>query len=86
MSNKSEAVKKWRKNTKSKLLEGMGGKCEICNYSKCNSSLEFHHIDPTQKDFSLGSARASIVKIESLIKEVEKCVSTYLKIKLQRNK
>ena len=46
-------LKEWRKNTKQKLIEGFGGKCQICDYNKSNSALEFHHINPAEKDFSI---------------------------------
>ena len=26
-----------------KMVELLGGKCSLCNYSKCINSLEFHH-------------------------------------------
>jgi len=74
MSNRSEAVKKWRKATKSRLLNGMGGKCFACGYNKCETALDFHHINPSEKDFALGAARASIKNWLSLVEEVEKCV------------
>ena len=73
MSKSSDAVKRWRENTKARLVEGMGGKCVICGYSKCNAALEFHHIDPTQKEFGLGAARGSIVNWTKLVEEVKKC-------------
>ena len=53
MSKSSEAVKKWRRNTKLKLITCMGSKCQICGYNKSQNALEFHHIDPEEKDFSL---------------------------------
>jgi hypothetical protein len=28
-----------------------------CDYSKCPASLEFHHTDPTRKDFEISKAR-----------------------------
>ena len=74
MSNKSEAVKRWRKNTKHRLLQAMGAKCVVCSYDKCDAVLDFHHLDPTQKDFSLGAARASIKNWKFLVEEVKKCV------------
>lgn len=74
MSKSSDAVKRWRWNTKTRLVEGMGGKCVICNYSKCNAALEFHHIDPTQKEFGIGAARGSIINWNKLVEEVKKCV------------
>jgi 5-methylcytosine-specific restriction endonuclease McrA len=74
MSKKSDAVKKWRKNTKHRLLQAMGGKCVICQYDKCETALEFHHLDPKEKDFGLGAARASIKNWNYLVEEVKKCV------------
>ena len=28
----------------------MGGKCSVCKYDKCIDAIEFHHIDPKEKD------------------------------------
>ena len=74
MSPKSDAVKRWRRNTKHRLLQAMGGKCIICGYDKCDAVLDFHHLDPSKKDFALGSARASIKNWNFLVEEVKKCV------------
>ncbi len=74
MSKSSESVKRWRENTKARLVEGMGGKCAICGYSRCNDALEFHHIDPSQKDFGLGGARADIKSWNKLVEEAKKCI------------
>ena len=30
-----------------------GGRCQICGYDKCIEALEFHHLDPTRKDFGI---------------------------------
>lgn len=49
--SKSESVINWRKRTKIALVEYKGGKCCICGYNKCIEALEFHHLDPSQKDF-----------------------------------
>lgn len=27
-----------------------GGKCSVCGYDRCQNALEFHHIDPSDKD------------------------------------
>lgn len=74
MSKGSEAVKRWRKNTKEKLVNAMGGKCAVCGYCKTHAALEFHHIDPNEKEFSFGSARGSIVNWKKLVEEVKKCI------------
>lgn len=47
---------------KLKLIEEMGGKCEICGYDKNISALEFHHKDPSQKSFQLDVRKMSNTK------------------------
>lgn len=42
-----------RKNKKRILVEYKGGKCIICNYDKTITALEFHHIDPHIKAFTI---------------------------------
>lgn len=74
MSKSSEAVRKWRRTTKSRMVKAMGGKCAECFYNKCEDSLEFHHLDPLKKDFSLGAARGSPVSWGRLVAELRKCV------------
>lgn len=66
-----DSVKAYRKRVKQELVEYKGGKCQICGYNKCNEALEFHHMDPTQKDFSLSGQHKPL---ELLKKEVDKCV------------
>src|SRR5690554_4536093 len=70
----AEATKKWRTKTKENLVKAMGGKCVCCGYNKCNRALSFHHLDPSEKDFSFGNVRANPRSIEKIIAEVKKCV------------
>ena len=58
---------------KSKAIEYKGGSCVICGYSKCNSALEFHHLDPKEKDFSLGEMKQS-KWTDEIKKELDKCI------------
>ena len=44
-----------RRNMKLQAIKLLGGKCSRCGYSKCVDALEFHHEDPSKKDFKLGS-------------------------------
>lgn len=74
MSKNSEKVKKWRKETKARIIESMGGKCALCGYDKCHSALAMHHIDPSQKDFSLGAIRANIKSWKTIVNELKKCI------------
>lgn len=49
-----------------------GGECLICGYDECPAALEFHHIDPTQKEFQI-SKRWSMTD-ERIKSEIDKCV------------
>lgn len=69
---KSGYVIDWRKKTKEELVNLKGGKCERCGYNKCLSALEFHHLDPKEKEFSISNK--NIRSIEKYKKEIEKCI------------
>jgi len=60
-----------RYNIKKKCVEYKGGKCIICGYNKCIEALEFHHINPVEKDFSVGSSY--YYKWERIKVELDKC-------------
>jgi DNA invertase Pin-like site-specific DNA recombinase len=66
-----KGVVEWRKRVKLKLVDYKGGKCEKCDYSKCVDALEFHHIDPNEKDFTIGGKSWSFDRLKS---EVDKCI------------
>lgn len=57
---------------KQKAIEYKGSKCCICSYDRCNAALEFHHKDPSQKDFQLAAGR--LKKFENSRAELDKCV------------
>ncbi len=63
---------KIEKNNKKELVEYKGGKCQNCGYSKSHSALEFHHLDPSKKDFTIGYKRR--ISLDKLKEEVDKCV------------
>lgn len=74
MSKSSEAVKRWRKNTKERMVLSMGGCCQICGYNRSHKALEFHHINPNEKEMGFGETRANNVKWATLIEELKKCI------------
>ena len=74
MTKKSEAVKRWRKNIKKRIITAMGGKCQICSYDKCNEALVLHHIDPNEKEMTIGNMRANPAKWIIIVEELRKCV------------
>jgi hypothetical protein len=67
-----EHVKIWRTKTKERLIESFGGKCGICGYDKCIQSLEFHHIDETEKEFTISHFK--VLNWDKIVAEARKCV------------
>jgi hypothetical protein len=58
-----------------------GGKCCRCGYNKCSPALEFHHINPKTKSFSLASkihrcnpADSENKMTQSVKREMLKCI------------
>jgi len=64
-------VKKYRHNLKRKCVDYLGGKCELCGYSKSMRSLVFHHRNPEKKDFTI--SRMSCKSFSSIKIELDKC-------------
>ena len=46
-----EAVTRWRRRTKQKLVEEAGGACLLCGYDKHPRALHFHHLNPDEKRY-----------------------------------
>lgn len=60
------------RNNKKRAVEYKGGKCERCGYDRCIDALEFHHIDPNQKDKSFGNMK--LMRWDKQKKELELCI------------
>jgi DNA-binding protein Fis len=67
-----DAVSRKRKKLKKDLVEYKGDKCERCGYNKCVAAMDFHHKDPSQKDFAL-SKNGHTRSWKSLTTEADKC-------------
>jgi hypothetical protein len=65
-------IKSYRKRYKQKLVDLMGGKCMICGYNRCIKALDFHHIDPKTKEFTI--SRMESLNWTKTIEEAKKCV------------
>lgn len=62
-----------QKKLKEEALTYKGGKCFFCGYSKCNAAMDFHHTDPSKKDFTISHCR--VTKMTDKIKEeLDKCI------------
>lgn len=62
-----------QKKFKAELVTYKGGSCERCNYDKCMSALEFHHRDPSEKDFTISKYKCTKVN-DTILKEIDKCM------------
>jgi hypothetical protein len=62
--------KKRRKQIKDQLVRARGGRCEDCGYTGPLAAFEFHHRDPTSKEFGVANFNGSLAR---LLREAEKC-------------
>lgn len=71
-----EAQKRKKRVIKQFLVDYKGGKCERCGYDKSLAALQFHHLDPSQKDFELAhiNLNSSIYTMDEIKKELDKCI------------
>ncbi len=69
----SDAVVRRRRKIKEILIEEFGGCCQLCGYDRCPAALQFHHIDPSLKEFSV--SRSGITRAFSeVLEEAKKCI------------
>jgi hypothetical protein len=61
-----------RKKTKQQCVEYKCNVCYDCNKSFPTVVYDFHHLDPSEKDFSIG--QKSFRSFEDLKEELDKCV------------
>lgn len=73
-ANNYEAQKKRGLKRKWDIVQERGGKCEKCGYFGNIGALEFHHLDPNEKDFQLDVRKLSNTKLETLREEFSKCI------------
>jgi transposase len=70
---RSASVSRRRRRLKELLVAEAGGACGLCGYSRCMAALEFHHLAPEEKVFSLSEegVTRSLVRARA---EARKCV------------
>lgn len=61
----------YRQRIKKQMIEYKGGKCKICGYNKCIEALDFHHLNPNEKDFNISGGTKSF---KNLKPEIDKCI------------
>ena len=74
-SSRANTITCIRRALKKQLVNYKGGKCEKCGYDKCLRALQFHHLNPSEKDFTISSSiRLSEFDINKYYEEVDKCI------------
>ena len=58
---------------KEKCVEYKGGFCEKCGYDRYFGALEFHHVNPKNKDFEISSVKRNLL-CNVVKKELDKCL------------
>lgn len=48
-------VSEFRRRSKRRAVETMGGACGRCGFHESIEALEFHHLDPASKEFGIGT-------------------------------
>jgi len=54
-----------------RLVEAFGGSCGMCGYDRCETALEFHHLDPSKKELLVTSKCMAWARV---VDEARKCV------------
>jgi hypothetical protein len=70
--SQSKDVSNYRRNRKLNLIKVLGGKCQICGFNLFPAALEFHHEDPTQKEYGVAT-KGTCHNLEADLNEIKKC-------------
>jgi transposase-like protein len=69
----AESVATRRRRIKEILVKEAGGECLLCGFARYIGALQFHHVDPGSKEFSLG--RDGVARsLRRAREEARKCV------------
>lgn len=69
--HRTKWMQEFRYERKQRAVDAKGGKCEHCGYAKSLRALQFHHLDPSQKDFNLSRFDGKWERVEV---ELTKCI------------
>lgn len=72
MSNSQDVIN-FVKRRKNNLIKVFGSKCCICGFDKWQSALEFHHVNPEEKEFGL-TVNTTTKSLEKQLAEAKKCI------------
>ena len=70
---RSERVARRRRDVKTALVAEAGGRCVVCGYDRWVGALQFHHVDPSTKEFHI-ALHGVTRSLERARAEAGKCV------------
>lgn len=71
--SRAETIKSLRKAMKREAVKRLGGKCCKCGYNQYIGALQFHHLNPAEKEFNL-AANGNTHSWKEFWTEVSKCI------------
>lgn len=66
-----KTIRNYARENKQIMVNYKGGCCVSCGYSACLRALDFHHIDPSKKEFQISGSTRSLEKAKP---ELDKCI------------
>jgi hypothetical protein len=74
ISTRNEYHVLWKKYVVNKIKERYGEKCSICGYSKCYEALDFHHLNPQDKEEGPAILIHKSYDLQEIFQELDKCI------------
>lgn len=74
MSDNSNYVISHIQRRKKDLISVFGGECCICHFNAYPQALDFHHVNPNEKEFGITDSGAVTKALEKQLEEMKKCV------------
>jgi transposase-like protein len=69
---RAEAVARRRRAVRAAIIREAGGRCVVCGYDRYVGALQFHHLEPSEKEFTI-SGRGVTRALDRLRVEASKC-------------
>lgn len=56
------------------LISVLGNRCCLCGFDLYPEALDFHHVNPEDKEYGIGSSNAATKALSKQLQELKKCV------------
>lgn len=74
MNQNSKNVINCIQRRKKDLRSVFHSKCCLCGYDLVPEALEFHHVNPAEKEFGIAASNATTKALSAQLKEMKKCI------------